>query len=86
MPAQDHRASPGDRDPRARVRCEACGFQWFGAIAAHGLSVLGQCPRCRGRLSFRANAVPSDATIARTSRDAELQPWEVLGTPGGWEG
>jgi hypothetical protein len=31
-----------------RVRCRQCDFRWYGEIAAHGLSVLGSCPRCGG--------------------------------------
>ncbi|HEX4107991.1 MAG TPA: hypothetical protein VHX88_07640 [Solirubrobacteraceae bacterium] len=67
---------------RERVRCGGCGFRWFGVIAAHGLSVLGACPRCGGELEFREHAgVPDEDELESRSELAGLQPWEVLGVP-----
>jgi hypothetical protein len=68
---------------RARVWCEGCGFAWFGVISAHGLSVLGSCPRCGGQLHFRdAAARAPEATAEAVPRTAE--PWQVLGNPTSW--
>jgi hypothetical protein len=36
----------------ARVRCDGCDFAWYGADSAHGLSVIGRCPRCGSTLQF----------------------------------
>jgi hypothetical protein len=37
----------------ARVVCGDCQFVWYGLTAAHGLSIIGRCPRCGGGLHFR---------------------------------
>jgi hypothetical protein len=54
-------------------------------ISAHGLRVIGRCPRCQGHLHFR----DEPASIARVEEHAaaeeELQPWQVLGTPSDWD-
>ena len=71
-------------DEEARVSCQDCGRSWFGPTAAHGLSVLGQCPRCGGSLRFRDEPA-EDAVGAGASAEPELvQPWQVLGTPSSW--
>jgi len=36
----------------AKVTCTECGFEWFGATAAHALHTVGTCTRCRGELRF----------------------------------
>ena len=75
--------TPG-ADSAERVRCSGCDFRWYGAIAAHGLSVLGRCPKCGGELQFRSDALAGDraptASDAAAQRDAR-QPWQVLGVP-----
>lgn len=65
--------------PRPRVRCDDCSFEWFGATAAHGLRIVGACPRCRGRLEFlvAGDEPPPPAADAR-------DPAAVLGTPTSW--
>ena len=81
----------------ARVLCEECGFLWYGATAAHGLSIIGHCPRCGGSLSFRDHSgapaegasadpvvhMPRAAVHAEESR-LDLEPAHVLGTPQSW--
>jgi hypothetical protein len=65
------------------VSCDDCGFAWYGRTAAHGLSVIGHCSRCDGSLRFHGAAeAPESGEDAR----AELQPWQVLGTPTSWAG
>ena len=69
------------RNP-ALASCEDCGREWHGATAAHGLSVLGHCPRCNGtHLTFRDAA--ATGTVPETASSA-LEPWQVLGTPTSW--
>jgi hypothetical protein len=63
------------------VSCTACGFAWYGRTAAHGLSVIGRCPRCRGALDFHGGGVePAGAEPP----ESDLQPWQVLGAPTSW--
>jgi hypothetical protein len=68
--------------PSPRVRCEACDFAWFGATAAHGLRVVGSCPRCGGTLEFLVDADLAAPEV--TQRLAGLSPAAVLGTPTSW--
>lgn len=75
--------------PAARVHCEGCGFAWYGEGSAHGLSVIGHCPRCGGELRFVA--VPELAAAQEASagepdgaRQAPIAPSRVLGVPLGW--
>ncbi len=63
------------------VSCTECGFAWYGRTAAHGLSVIGRCPRCRGALHFHGAAVEPDPS---ESGDSDVQPWQVLGPPTSW--
>jgi len=63
------------------VSCTGCGFAWYGHTAAHGLSVIGCCPRCRGALQFHEHG-PTPQSAPDTGDD--LQPWQVLGPPTGW--
>jgi hypothetical protein len=76
--------------PPARVQCANCEFLWYGATAAHGLSIIGHCPRCGGSLQFRDE--PSGASIVAAAPVAldlepaqvDLEPAQVLGTPQTW--
>jgi hypothetical protein len=76
------RARQTDGERGALVWCEDCRFEWYGPTAAHGLSVLGSCSRCGGRLSFAADELPQPGEVA----ERELQPWQVLGAPTSWAG
>ncbi len=65
------------------VSCSGCGFAWYGRTAAHGLSVIGHCPRCRGALRFHDHT----AALERGETGAaDVPPWRVLGTPTSWAG
>jgi hypothetical protein len=59
-----------------RVRCGGCAFEWFGPTAAHGLQIVGTCPRCGGVLEFLV-PVEDDDPVAEDQR----APASVLGTP-----
>jgi hypothetical protein len=81
----------GGRTPR--VSCATCAHGWFGTTAAHGLAVLGHCPRCGGELTFRRPApsvAPASLNVdGESSADltpSSVQPWQVLGTPTTWDG
>jgi hypothetical protein len=41
------------------VRCDGCDFAWYGADSAHGLSVIGRCPRCGASLKFLEPVEPT---------------------------
>lgn len=82
---------PGEQTPR--VTCATCGRGWFGTTAAHGLAVLGHCPRCGGELAFsRPAPVAVTATLdvdpecKADATPSSLEPWQVLGTPTTWDG
>ena len=64
-----------------RVRCGGCAFEWFGATSAHGLRIVGACPRCSGALDFLVAVDEPDRPA--TALDA-LQPAAVLGMPTSW--
>jgi NAD-dependent SIR2 family protein deacetylase len=72
----------------ARVQCETCEFLWYGATAAHGLSIIGHCPRCGGSLQFREEPGSSSAVAAGPAtldpEPAHLEPAQVLGAPQTW--
>ena len=70
--------------PSPRVRCDECEFAWYGASAAHGLTILGACPRCGGPLVFLAEAEETAALPGVTERLRRLAPAAVLGTPTSW--
>lgn len=80
--------------PSPRVRCGGCHFAWFGATAAHGLRIVGSCPRCGGALEFLvaddddaeadAPGDPAAAEGAASERLRALHPAAVLGTPTSW--
>jgi hypothetical protein len=67
----------------ARVNCENCEFLWYGATAAHGLSIIGHCPRCGGGLHFCDQ--PGDASAPAATVAPDLEPAHVLGRPQGWD-
>jgi hypothetical protein len=69
--------------PHPRVRCRDCDFAWYGATAAHGLRVVGSCPRCTGDLDFLTeDEAPSASPVSE--RLAGLSPAAVLGKPMSW--
>jgi NAD-dependent SIR2 family protein deacetylase len=67
----------------ARVQCEKCEFCWYGATAAHGLSIIGHCPRCGGGLHFR-DEPGGPSVVAAGPAALDLEPAQVLGTPKTW--
>ena len=71
--------------PSPRVRCEGCEFAWFGASAAHGLRLVGSCPRCGGSLTF----LDENGDHRQPESDERLRdvaPAAVLGLPTRWAG
>ncbi len=60
-----------------RVRCGDCAFEWYSATSAHGLRIVGTCPRCGGALDFLVG--PEDET-PEASPDRRA-PQTVLGLP-----
>jgi hypothetical protein len=67
-----------------RVRCHDCDFAWYGATAAHGLRVMGSCPRCAGDLDFLTQDDSPAAPSPVPERLAGVSPAAVLGTPTSW--
>ena len=67
-----------------RVRCQDCEFAWYGATAAHGLRLVGSCPRCSGELDFLVAEEAPVGAPAASERLAGLSPAAVLGTPTSW--
>jgi hypothetical protein len=67
-----------------RVRCGGCAFEWFSATSAHGLQIVGTCPRCGGPLDFlvpiEEDEQPDDSSPAPDEPDTRT-PASVLGTP-----
>ena len=63
-----------------RVRCKDCEFAWYGQATAHGLSVLGHCPRCGGELIFTEPGLP-EAPAEGEREDLVAEPSRVLGLP-----
>lgn len=92
LPAASDHPPPAERHGPARVSCGDCLFAWYGATAAHGLSVLGHCPRCGGQLHFHDEpAVVPDPVARRPITGARrehalagVEPAQVLGTPLSW--
>jgi hypothetical protein len=73
--------------PAPRVRCDGCGFEWFGPTASHGLRIVGACPRCGGHLDFLEPAEePAVASAPGPVERAltQVSPASVLGTPTSW--
>jgi hypothetical protein len=69
--------------PSPRVRCGGCAFEWFGETAAHGLRIVGSCPKCGGTLDFLV-ADEAERPAAAAERLHGLNPAAVLGTPTSW--
>jgi ssDNA-binding Zn-finger/Zn-ribbon topoisomerase 1 len=62
------------------VRCTSCEFTWNTPAMAEGLRVLGACPKCRGALEFRDDAVAPTAETPDTDVSSAA-PHMVLGIP-----
>jgi hypothetical protein len=62
------------------VRCKGCGFRWNTPAMAHGLRVLGSCPKCKGELEFGARGLPEAAGPADAPAGPDA-PHLVLGIP-----
>lgn len=59
------------------VECRACEKRWYSDAMAHGLALLGSCPRCGGEIVVhREAAAPAERRFTHT--DA---PERVLGRP-----
>jgi hypothetical protein len=63
------------------VRCGGCAFEWFGATSAHGLRIVGTCPRCGGALDFLAPIADDQVDEPLPGADDTRSPALVLGTP-----
>ena len=70
--------------PAPRVRCGSCHYAWYGQTTAHGLRLLGECPRCGGVLEFLAPEEPVDARAEMAEELRDASPASVLGLPTGW--
>ena len=64
------------------VTCTGCDRAWNSAAMAEGLRLLGQCPRCAGRLAF-AEDEHAPSALERLAPEAAvaLAPHLVLGIP-----
>ena len=69
--------------PSPRVICGECHFAWYSPSAAHGLRLLGSCPRCCGELEFLTEEEPT-AVPAASDDLSQLAPAAVLGMPTSW--
>lgn len=72
--------------PHPRVRCDGCAFEWFSRTSAHGLRIVGTCPRCGGTLDFlvpveEEDHVPYTATDPTLGPRDDQAPATVLGQP-----
>ena len=66
--------------PSPLVHCPGCDRDWFGATTAHGLRLLGRCPRCDAELEFHCeDAPPPEPTV--DDQLAGVAPSAVLGLP-----
>jgi len=82
-PRERDRGPATDQTRKPLVSCRACRSDWYGATAAHGLSVLGHCSRCGGSLCFAVLHAGAAPQSAEPSVDGDhLEPWQVLGKPG----
>jgi hypothetical protein len=74
--------------PSPRVRCDGCTFEWYGRITAHGLRIMGTCPRCGGPLDFLIEDVEEEYVPVPDFVGHELtepvSPAQVLGLPTRW--
>ena len=69
------------------VSCDGCDFAWYGRESAHGLAVIGHCPRCGGGLRFLQQETISETRPPDRfdhSRNEQLAPSRVLGVPLSW--
>jgi hypothetical protein len=64
----------------ARVRCDGCDFAWYGADSAHGLSVIGRCPRCGAGLRFLESVEPTQKVASGEPAGREPASREPAGT------
>jgi hypothetical protein len=69
--------------PSPRVRCGTCHYAWYGQTTAHGLRLLGSCPRCGGELDFLAPDAPAEELRMGDELRGQT-PASVLGTPTTW--
>jgi hypothetical protein len=74
--------------PSPRVRCDGCAFEWFGRITAHGLRVVGTCPRCGGVLDFLCEEIEEEMMpgpdFTGHQVGEQISPAQVLGLPTRW--
>ena len=78
------RAAEAESDhvgPTPCATCTACSFAWHSATMAHGLRIIGSCPRCGGELAFAADAGEPGGPAPAPDPDADLPPHAVLGIP-----
>jgi hypothetical protein len=73
MSAKDERAG---REPR--VECTSCRFAWYSVQMAEGLKLLGECPRCHGKLRFTERA---STPAGGAEPDRFAAPHLALGLP-----
>ena len=59
------------------VTCTSCARSWHSDTMLEGLALLGECPRCGGRLRF--NRLPDERRFERTAEP--IEPHLVLGRP-----
>ena len=71
--------------PSPRVICGECHFAWYGPTAAHGLRLMGSCPRCDGELEFLTEEEPT-AVPAAGDELVRVAPASILGLPTSWAG
>jgi hypothetical protein len=62
------------------VRCTGCEFTWNTPTMVEGLRVLGACPKCKGELEFRDDAI-APAPAQTLDADVFAAPHMVLGIP-----
>jgi transcription initiation factor IIE alpha subunit len=67
--------------PAPRVRCGSCHHAWYGPTTAHGLRLLGECPRCGGELEFLTPEEPAEARMEMTDELRAASPATILGLP-----
>jgi len=60
------------------VTCKSCGFEWYGETSAHALRMVGRCTRCRGDLSFKAEATTLPPLVEEL---VNVPPHLALGNP-----
>jgi hypothetical protein len=63
------------------VRCKSCQFTWNTQAMVEGLRILGACPKCKGELEFRDQAVPATPAPPADAGVSAAAPHLVLGIP-----